>query len=407
MGRQGTVLFVLAVWLGTACASQAPGAFPWKEGDVEALMESHDVPGLSVAVMDDFELVWSGAFGVAETGTDMPVTEETLFQTASIGKSVTAATALHQVGLGVIDLDTDVHAYLTSWTLPDNVYTAQNAISIRSLLSHTAGVNVHGFFGYPPTSPIPDLRQILDGTPPANNEPIRVDSEPGVYRYSGGGYQILEQVLEDISGQNFPSLVTETIFEPLGMSTSIYDPLPESEWSRAAIGHRAEGSPLVGGWHQYPEHAAGPFWTTPSDFALFGIEVMAAYTGRSETVMTQELATEMLTPVDAGYGLGLGITDDGGGRLHATHDGANEGFQTMLVLYPDRGQGAVIMTNSDNGLALADDLVDSLSLHFRWVGGIILTPAQTLLLVMATMTVATIILTARRRRHRRQAADNE
>ena len=373
---------ILTAVLATSCTTQ-----PLQTEEVVALMEAHQVPGMSVAVIDDYEVAWSEAFGVAGATTSRAVTTDTLFQTASIGKSVTAMTTLHQVRRGVLDLDEDVSAYLTSWAIPDNEYTDENPVTVRGLLSHTAGVNGPGFVGYVPDLPLPTLRQTLDGARPANNDPIRVTNAPGTYRYSSGGYQILEQVLNDATGSEFTELVTETVFEPLGMTTSFYDPLPESNWSRVAVGHRSNGQPVVGGWHSYSEHAAGPFWTTPSDFALFGNEVMLAYTGQSEVVISQDLAVEMLTPVDSGYGLGLAITDDGGDRLHATHLGGSEGYKTLLVLYPERGQGAVIMTNSDNGVELAWDVVDLLSLHFKWVSGVILSPTQTVFTVLAGLTL--------------------
>lgn len=360
-------------------------------------METHGVPGLSIAVIEDYGLVWTGAFGVVEAGSSRDVTEQTLFQTASIGKSVTAMTALSLVQRGLIELDRDVSGYLTSWIIPENEYTDAEPVTIRRLLSHTAGINVHGFVGYVPGSPLPTLQQILEGVQPANNEAIRVDGEPGTYRYSGGGYEIVQQVLEDVSGAEFSQLVADSVFEPLGMTTSIYDPLPESEWPRVALGHRANGHPVVGGWHSYPEHGAGPFWTTPSDFALFASEVMLAYTGQSDVVIAQDLAVEMLTPIDAGYGLGLGINDDGGDRLHALHEGGNEGYKTLLVLYPDRGEGAVIMTNSDNGLELAWDLVDSLSLHYKWVSGLILTPAETIVVVVIGVALVGLAVLIRSR----------
>lgn len=362
-------------------------------------MEVHGVPGLSITVIDDYGLAWSGAFGVLEAGQDELVTQDTLFQTASIGKSVTAMTALHQVRIGTLDLDEDVSKYLVGWNIPENDHIETGPVTTRGLLSHTAGVNVPGFLGYVPGSALPTLRQTLDGRQPANNEPIRVVAAPGTHRYSGGGYQILEQVLNDATGSDFVQVVAETIFQPLGMSSSIYDPLPEAQWARAARGHRPNGQQVVGGWHVYPEHAAGPFWTTPNDFALFAIELMLAYTGGSDDVITQDQAAEMFTPVDSGYGLGLAITDDGEDRLHAVHQGENEGYTTLLVLYPERGEGVVIMTNSDNGLELAWALVDLLSAHFGWVSGVILTPAQTIAVVLAGLTVGGVaVLVWRRKR---------
>lgn len=399
--RSSGLVWALATCLFVSCANESPV----DEDEVEDLMETHVVPGLSMAIIDDYELAWTGAYGVVEAGTHRAVTGETLFQTASIGKSVTAMTALNQVRSGLIDLDHDVSDYLTSWALPESDFTDSSPVTVRTLLSHTAGVNVPGFVGYLPESDLPTLHQILDGVPPANNDPILVDAEPGTYRYSGGGYEIVQQILEDVTDVAFAELVGETIFEPLGMRSAVYDPLPESQWPDVAIGHRSDERPVQGGWHSYPEHGAGPFWTTASDFALFANEVMLAYTGRSDTVITQDLAVEMLTPVDAGYALGLGVTDDGANRLHAIHEGGNEGYETLLVLYPERGEGVVFMTNSDNGLDLAWDLVDSLSLHFKWVRGVILSPWETVAVVAIGLALFGLAVGIWRRRTARTRND--
>jgi CubicO group peptidase (beta-lactamase class C family) len=363
-------------------------------------MRDLKVPGLSLAVIDDYEIACTASYGRLEVGSKEPVTDGTLFQTASIGKPVTALAALHQVGLGSIDLDEDVTSYLTSWALPENDYTRSQPVTLRRLLSHTAGTTVSGFLGYERGAVLPTLQQILVGAPPANSPPVLVDVEPGsIWRYSGGGYLVVQQVLEDVTGKDFAHLVTTTVFDPLLMTDSLFDPLPKSEWAHAASGHRADGTRLPGHWHTYPETGAGPFWSTPTDMARFGIEVMLAYNGRSDRIITGSLAQEMLTSVANDYGLGFALGDDGGDRFYALHRGANEGYRSEIVLYPERGEGVVIMVNSDSGDSLADDLVASLSSELGWYSGITLGWREIALLAAALVILAASWVVFWARRH--------
>ena len=345
----------------------APG---WKGRTLAERMAHHRVPGLSLAVIEGFEISWAKGYGTRRAGKEEPVTPETLFQTASIGKPVVAASALRLVRSGTLDLDEDVNERLRTWRVPENEFTARAPVTLRRLLSHTAGTTVHGFRGYRRGFPIPTLPQILDGRPPSNSRPIRVDSVPGeTYRYSGGGYLIVQQLLTDVSGKPFARFLNETVFSPLAMKDSWLHPLPKRRWHRAAWGHRADARPVRGRWHVYPEVGAGPFWSTPSDMARFGIELMRSHEGESDRFLSPALAREMLTPQVGGFGLGIGVHDDGD-RLYAMHDGANEGFRSLLVLYPRRGQGAVIMTNGDGGDALAEEVIRSLSREYGWVPGL-------------------------------------
>jgi CubicO group peptidase (beta-lactamase class C family) len=396
----GWVPMLTILVLACGCATSPVGDYPWDSQSVESRMMDLKVPGLSLAVIDDYEIAWTASYGRLEVGSDEPVTDETLFQTASIGKSVTALAALHQVALGSIDLDQDATSYLTSWALPENDYTRSQPVTLRRLLSHTAGTTVSGFLGYERGAVLPTLRQILDGAPPANSPPVLVDVEPGsIWRYSGGGYLVVQQVLEDVTGEDFAHLVTTTVFDPLLMTESLFDPLPESRWTQTASGHRPDGTRLPSHWHTYPEMGAGPFWSTPTDMARFGIEVMLAYSGRSDRIITESLGREMFTPVANDYGLGFALGDDGGDRLYALHRGANEGYRSEIVLYPKRGEGVVIMTNSDGGDPLADELVASLSSELGWYSGVTLRGGEIALLAAALVILSAswVVFWARRR----------
>jgi CubicO group peptidase (beta-lactamase class C family) len=374
---------------------------PRKRMGLAERMRHHRVPGASIAVVDDLEIAWAKGYGVLESGSAEPVTTGTLFQAASIGKVVVAVAALHQVERGTLDLDEDVNRRLTSWKVPGNEFTAKAPVTLRRLLSHTAGVTVHGFRGYAPGEARPDLRQVLDGAPPANSPPIRVDTVPGTrFRYSGGGYQIVQQLLEDVTGRSFPVLLRETVLEPWGMTATTFEsPLPERLRPIAARGYRADGRPVPGGWHTYPEMGAGgSIWSTPSDLARFLVGTMRARRGECDAVLGRGMATEMLTAQTGGRGLGPFLGDDGGDRVYFMHDGGNEGYRCVAVAYPERGQGVVIMTSGDGGKALWQEILNAVSVEYGWV--VDRTWIGSIALAVALLLAAGGLILWRRRRTR-------
>lgn len=184
-------------------------------------MKFYKVPGLSVAVIKDFRVEWARAYGVKDVETNAPVTVDTLFQAGSISKSVNATVAMKKVEQGKISLDENINNKLTSWKLPDNDFTAKKKVTLRNLLSHTAGTTVHGFPGYAVSEKVPSLPQVLDGTAPANTAAVRVDFEPGTrFRYSGGGTTIAQLAIMDIEKKPYPEIAKETVLGPLNMTRS-------------------------------------------------------------------------------------------------------------------------------------------------------------------------------------------
>jgi len=343
---------------------------PWKRMDLQDRMAHYNVPGVSIVVINDFKVEWKKGYGVMEAGKSQPVTPETLFQTGSIGKPVVAVAALKFVEAGVLDLDGDVNQHLVSWQIPQNEFNSNQKVTLRRLLSHNAGVTVEGFRGYAQGEKVPDLQQILNGEPPANSAPIRVDIIPGTqYRYSGGGYMIVQQLLEDVADESLPEIMQNVVLDSWGMKASSFrSPLPEALESSAGVGHRADGSPIPGGWHTYPEIGSGAsMWSTVTDLAQFSIKVMQSYTGQSDDVLSHNMATQMLTPQVDTRGLGPVVQDDGGDRFYFWHPGSNDGYKAILVAYPDRGQGCVIMTNGDKGDALYSEILHSISIEYYWI----------------------------------------
>jgi len=323
---------------------------PWKRMNLIDRMAYYKVPGVSIAMINDFQIEWAKGYGVLEAGKDQPVTTETIFQPGSTAKPIVAMTTLHYVEAGDLELDGDVNNKLISWKIPENEFTAQAPVTLRRLLSHSAG--------------------ILDGEPPANSQPVRVVIVPGTqYSYSNGGYIVVEQLLVDATGMPFDVIMDEIVLEPLQMDTiTVKFPLPENLVPIAASGHRVDGSIIPGGWHTNPEMGTGgSWWATPSDMARLYIEIMLTYTGQSENIISQGMAVEMLIPQIENRGLGPWIGDEGGDLYYFSHPGHTYGYKTYIVAYPKRGQGLVIMTNSEVGDELYYEILYSVNNEYGWV----------------------------------------
>ena len=325
---------------------------------ITSLMAKRQIPGLSLAVFENGTIVKAKGYGVVEVGSAVPVTTDTLFQAGSVSKSISAVGALALVDEGKLSLDTNVNGALRTWRVPENVFTTENKVTLRRLLSHSAGLTVHGFSGYEVGVPRPTLAQILNGEKPANSEAIRVDRTPGSeWRYSGGGYTVMQQLLVDVTGQTFPDFMRKHVLVPLGMRTSSFEqPLPPDRAALAASGHYPGKILKVvpGRWHVYPEMAAAGLWTTPSDLARFAIALQDTFAGRMHPVISSAMAGQMMTVQKANDGLGV-FLEGGGEARRFEHSGRNEGFDTQLTAYLKSGQGAVIMINAnDNSMTVAN-----------------------------------------------------
>ena len=329
-------------------------------------MAALKTPGVSVAVINGGVIEWAKGYGVIETGGNTPVTPQTLFQAASLSKPVAALAALRLVEQGKLALDQDVNERLTSWKVPENEFTRTEKVTLRRLLSHSAGLTVSGFPGYSADAPVPALVQVLDGQKPANTAAITADVVPGtIWRYAGGGYTVMQQVLTDVTGRPFPSLLADLVLQPIGMKDSTYEqPLPETRRAAAASGHLTSGGLLPGRYHTYPEMAAAGLWTTPTDLARFLIEIQHALQGQSK-VLTPAMAREMVTVQKGSYGLGLGL-DGSGPSATFGHGGSNAGFKCQMTAFIESGRGAVVMTNGDQGGRLAMEILRAVAAEYDW-----------------------------------------
>lgn len=331
-------------------------------------MAHYHTPGVSIAVVNNYRIDWARGFGVREWGKRSPVTETTLFQTASVSKPIFALAVLRLVQEGRLDLDKDVNGYLTSWKVPPSG-SWQPIITLRQLLGHSAGLTVHGFPGYLRSEKLPSVPDILNGRPPANTAPVEVNIVPGTQvRYSGGGTTVAQQLVVDVLGKPFPRIMRELVLDPLGMEHSTYEqPLPNG-WERsAATAHPYKNVPVNGKWHVYPEMAPAGLWTTPSDLARAGIELQLALKGESNRLLSAETVTRMLTPAIEEK-IGIGFFLSGTGRTaRFEHGGWNEGFVSEMTMYKETGSGAVIMLNSNEGAPMLKEIERAIAQEYKWI----------------------------------------
>jgi CubicO group peptidase (beta-lactamase class C family) len=332
---------------------------------LEDRMRAYGVPGVSVAVVHNGKLEWARGWGVRAANTCAPVTAETNFQAASISKVVTALIALRLVEQGKLSLDKDINSYLTSWKLPGNEKLAPRSVTLRELLSHTAGLNVHGFPGYSVSARIPTAVQVLNGEAPAVTEAVKVVLPMGQqWQYSGGGYVITQLALSDAIGVPFDKLADQEVFRPLGMHRSAFAQPPSPRiLSNVALGH-GDGKVIDGGYHIYPELGPAGIWTTPSDLARLLMDIQASANGHPSRLLSPKMTAQMLTPVKGDWGLGPALFGAGADRRFG-HDGVNEGFQSTMVGYVHKGDGIVVMTNGA-GKRLADEIVRAVATDYGW-----------------------------------------
>lgn len=330
-------------------------------------MAHHRVPGLSLAVIHDGKIDWARGYGLRESDGKRPVTAHTRFLAGSISKPVAALAALRLVEQGKLELDADVNSKLRSWKLPENEFTKEHKVSLRALLSHSAGLSVHGFPGYESGARVPTLVQVLNGEAPANTAAIRVESVPGSgWRYSGGGYAVLQQLLIDVTGKEFPDLARELVLAPLRMEHSGYENPPTPECAAAAASaHRSGGARVAGGWHVYPEMAAAGLWTTASDLARYAIEMQRALEGES-TILSRALALEMVSVQKGESGLGPSLKNAGTDAASFSHSGVDEGFEAFFIAYQQGGRGAVVLMNANGAMPLAGEILRSIAREYGW-----------------------------------------
>lgn len=331
-------------------------------------MKKYNINGLSIAVIHDYQIEWARGYGYADVSENRTVTEKTLFQAASISKSLNSMGILKLVQEKQLDLNADINNYLVTWKFPYDEKTNNKHITLAGLLSHTAGLTVHGFPGYAKGEPIPALPQILDGEKPANTEAIRSYEEPGKrFNYSGGGTTISQMILMDVTKQSYEVFMQKNVLESLGMtSSSFLQPPPEEKQKILATGYKPDGKEVTGKYHIYPEQAAAGLWTNPSDLCRYVIETQLAYKGESSKILTPEMTRLRVTPVLGDAALGTFVNSRvTGSSKYFNHNGGNEGFSCTAIGSLMEGNGVVIMINSENG-SIIEEIANSVAIVYKW-----------------------------------------
>ena len=336
---------------------------------IEELLEQFGVPGVSVAVIHDFQIHWAKGYGTADVETGAPVDAETMFQAASISKPVAAMAVLRAVQDGLFTLDTDINEILTSWTLEGGEFTRERAVTPRSLTSHTSGLgDGFGFPGYDPDATLPTPIQIFEGHELSNVGTLFMERAPMTFaEYSGGGVTVMQQALEDARRRPFAEVLAADVLGPIGMTRSSFQQPISAEHDRnAARAHDGEGRSRGPKWHVYPELAAAGLWTTATDLARLAIEVQKSAVGESNRVLDQVHVQEMLSPVGVGdFAVGFSIGKRGEG-WYFSHGGSNWGFRATLLAHKVKGYGLAIMTNADQGGAVMSELSRRIQEIYEW-----------------------------------------
>jgi len=332
-------------------------------------MTFYNIKGVSIAVIRNYKVEWAKGYGWADSEEKRAVTTQTVFQAASISKSLNGVGVLKLVQEGKLNLSTDINQYLKSWKFPYDSISKGNKITTAHLLSHTAGLTIHGFPGYATGDALPNIPEILDGVKPANTKSVRSAFEPGIkYQYSGGGTTISQKIVEDITGMPYHKYMWDKVLKPLGMHNSTFaHEAGKGNTILRATAYLNDGKPVTGKYHIYPEQAAAALWTTPSDIAQYIIETQLALQGKSNKVLSQEMTKLRLTPVvDSVAALGV-FNQKKGAHTYFQHGGSNAGFRSQYLGSLEGGNGVVVMVNSDNG-AILSEIINSVATVYNWSG---------------------------------------
>lgn len=333
--------------------------------NIQERMDYYKVPGVSIAVVENGEIKWAKGYGYANTETGTKVDINTLFQAGSISKPLAALSALKLIENDSLELNKDVNYYLKEWQVPESKFTKTEKVTLEKLLTHTAGMTVHGFPGYQQADEFPEIIDVLNGN--GNTAKILVDTIPGsIWRYSGGGYTVMEKVVEDVSGMSLDEYMTKNILIPIGMKNSTFQQPITKEWqNNISAAYDGNGVIIKGLWNNYPEQAAAGLWTTASDLALYCIEIQEINQGKEDGVLTRKTVDKMLTKHKNDWGLGPSLQNQKDSLIFG-HGGKNAGFTNDMKAYAYQGNAIVVMTNADNGGKLISEIQNAVSKHYNW-----------------------------------------
>lgn len=313
--------------------------------------EDYDVPGVAIGIVHEGRIAYTLNYGYVDKKTKKAVSDDTLFQAGSISKSLTAWGILHLVDEGRLSLDDPVGKFLTKWKLPNSEFN-NNEVTIRRLLSHTAGLSAHkGYLGVAPGKHLDSIEESLSGKGWLN-EPVEVTNKPGSEAiYSGGGYTILQLVIEEVTGISFDRYMEEQIMKPLGMRSSSFIQRPENPNLSKAYGYFGEELPS----YQFTEQAAAGLKTNVTDMMTLILASMDA-NNKGNAVIKNERVDEMQKLVLGENGLGVFEKKLSNQWKLIYHSGDNRGWHSFYDFIPNTKDGLVILTNSEGGIDLRQDI---------------------------------------------------
>jgi len=329
-------------------------------------MLHYKVPAVSIAVIKNYEVVWAKAYGFADREDNIPATTKTLFQAASISKSINAIGVLNWIEANNIDIDSDFINHVNDWKMKSRKKANKKKITIANLLSHTAGLSVDGFNGYEINDKIPTIDQILIGKKPANSDAVQSLIEPNKeFKYSGGGVLITQKILSEQNEMKYEDYMSKNILNPIGMMNSTFTQESQRD-TQFASGYWASGNRLKGRFHLYPEMAAAGLWSTPTEISRFVIEIQKSLVGESNKLLSPNMTKRMIKPQlpegETGLGVFLSEVND---KKYFTHGGSNEGYKCYYYGSVEKGNGFVIMTNSEN-FDIIPEIMRSIFKVYEW-----------------------------------------
>lgn len=342
-----------------------------KKYNIADRMKLHKIPSVSIAVINNGKIEWAKAYGYANIAEKKPADTKTIYQIASITKSINAFYIMKLAQEAKLSLDTDIRDYLKTWKISENEFSEGKKITLRNLLSHTAGFGTGGFGGYLKSEKIPTINQILNGEQPANNEPVKLVLPVNErFSYSGGGTTITRKIIEDNISPKYDSLLLTNVLEPLGMTHSTFQQVLPIGFENFATAYDGGAKEVPGDYAVYPELAADGLWSTPTDMAKFIISLQQSLANKAGAILNKNTAIEMLTPVLHTTDIALGaFIIERGGEKYFTHLGGNRGFQSIYYGSFTTGQGIVILTNTDNAHStLIKEIINSVAAVYQWKG---------------------------------------
>jgi CubicO group peptidase (beta-lactamase class C family) len=331
-----------------------------KKWSLKERMAFYNVNAVSIAVIKDYKIEWIKAYGYADVSEKKSATAQTLFQAASISKSINSLGILKLVEEGKLGLDDDINNYLKTWKFPYDSISKGKKISIANLLSHKAGLSTSGFGGYGKGKKLPTTIETLDGLKPSNSNAVRSIFEPGLkFQYSGGGTTITQLILENTTGEKYEDYMKQNILSQLGMNSSSFNQPPSKEKENILATGYNMSKEVKGKYHIYPEKAAAGLWTNPTDLAKYIIETQLSLLGKSNKIVSKEMSAKRLE-----NNLGVFLNDFKGTKYFG-HSGGNEGFVCHYVGSLEDGNGMVVMTNGRSSM-LVEEIVSSIASLNNW-----------------------------------------